>query len=525
MTAAANPTAAVARLGRSVWVWPILGALLAAWPVWRSFFSEVPDIGSPPLRGQVAAALGELVLVGYWVARYRQRITGYQLPLFAIGFAVIVLIMSGTHGDAPTADLAALAICWLAVAFLFAGSVLLEGQRAFAALQDAAVPPVSMLLRAHERIGYWLIGIALVAATIQETPQAFLLAALAVMSPGAVLIWAALCDTARSVLARRRVHVGDLAALHALTDRKDIVLGDRDMLIAYRPKVMSIMPAGESKPGAIVAIAAALLADDDSDAARGVQDFGVTHRVRVPTVKPLDAGAPGLHRGRLPDRRVAEIGAIEASAIMDEERAPFAEQIARAAELHRPVLALAEIEPAPRLLGLMVLARVARPGAAQALRTLRKAGFAPVLAAAGIAPQDREALTGLGIEITTDVPPSVIGIVRPGQGSLESSAITVHFGGRRRAPGEEASDIVIARDDPRTLVDLLQFARDFRIRTRIAIAASNLPGLALLSAALGYLPASPLLVTIAALAGVVLAAATPQALRVSPTIANEVDEE
>ena len=129
-----------------------------------------------------------------------------MLPLLTIGFAVIVLIMAGAHGDAPAVDLAALAICWLAVVFLFAGAVLLDAQRAFAARLGGAVPPVTMLLHAHERIGYWLLGIALVGMALLEiSPQGYLLAALAAMSPGAVLIWAALCDTARSVLARRRV--------------------------------------------------------------------------------------------------------------------------------------------------------------------------------------------------------------------------------------------------------------------------------------------------------------------------------
>ena len=525
MTTAADPAASPLRLTRSVWVWPIVAAVLAAWPVWRSFFAEVPDIGAPPLRGQIMAALGEVVLCGYWVARYRPRIIGFHLPLFAMGFAIIVLIMASTHGDAATADLAALAICWLAVVLLFAGAVLLDGQRAFAALQGAAVPPVSILLRAHDKIGYWLFGIALVAASIQETPQGFLLAALAVVSPGAVLIWAALCDTARSVLARRRVHVGDLAALPALADLKTIVLGDCNMLVANRPKVTSIIPVGESKPGVIIATAAALLDEDDSDVARGVQDFGVSHRVRVPAVKPLEAGAPALRRGRLPDRRVAEIGAIEASAVSEDECAPFADQIARAAELHRIVLALTEIEPAPRLLGLLVLAKAARPGATEAVRTLRKAGFTLALAPADIDPRDQEALTALGLESAAGLPPSAIGIVRPGQPPLESSSIAIHFGGRLRAAGEVESDIVIARDDPRTLVDLLQFARDFWVRTRIAVTLSNLPGVALLSAALGYVPASPLFVTITALAGIVLAVAMPQALRLSPTIANEVDEE
>jgi cation transport ATPase len=513
------------RLGRSVWVWPAAAAVLAAWPVWRSFFPETPDFGVP-FGAQVAVAIAELVLCGCWIARYRQRITGFQLPLFAMGFALIVVIMASTHGDPPTADLAALAICWLAAAYLFAGATLLEGQRAFADAYGGAVAPVSLLFRAHERIGYWLIGIALVVATIQETPQGFLLAALAVVSPGAVLVWAALCDTARTVLARRRVHVADLAALPALADRTAVVFGDSGMLVAQRPKVMSILPANDSKPGDIVAIAVALLADDNSDVARGVQEFGVTHRVRVPDLKPLEAGAPGSRRGRLPDRRVAEIGAIDASAVSESEAAPFAEQIARAKEIHRIVLALTEIEPAPRLLGLIILAKVTRPGALEAVRTLRKAGFSLLLANPQVPAQDQDALAGLDLDTAAaDSQKAAIGIARPDGAPIESAEVSLRFGGRAPAGGEREADIVIARDDPRTLVDLLQFARDFRRRTRVAIAAANLPGIVLLAAALGYLPASPLLVSGVALAGFVLAIAIPQALRLSPTIANEVDEE
>jgi hypothetical protein len=519
-----GPVGSTARFSRSVWIWPIAGAMLAAWPVWRSFFPETPDVDAGPLRGQVAAALAELALCGCWVARHRQRIAGFHLPLFAMGFALIVLIMAGTHGDTPVVDLAALAICWLAASFLFAGAILLDAQRAFATMQGGAVPPVRMLVHAHERIGYWLIGIALAAATIQETPQGFLLAALAVISPGAVLIWAALCDTGRSVLAGRRVYVGDLAALPALAGHKAIVFGDGRILIANWPKVISIMPANETKPGEIVAIASALLGDDQSEAARGVQGFGVTHRVRVPNIKPLASSAPALRRGELPDRRVMEIGTVEMSAVGEDECAPFAEQIAHAAELHRVVLALTEIEPSPRLIGLLVLAKAARPGAMEAVRALRKSGFAVALAA-DVAPQEQEALAGLGLHnATAGSPLPAIGIVRPDQPPIESSTTRIQFGGSTRT-SEEDVDIVIARDDPRAIVDLLQFARDFRVRTPVAIAAANLPGIALLSMALGFVPASPLFVSGVALAGVMIAAAMPQALRLSPTIANEVDEE
>jgi len=297
------------------------------------------------------------------------------------------------------------------------------------------------------------------------------------------------------------------------------------MLVANRLKVISIMPVGESKPGEIVGIAAALLQDEDSDVARGLQDFGVSHRLRLPPVKPLEAGAPSLRRGRLPDRSVVEVGPIVTSSISEAEQAPFAEQIARATELHRQILALTEVEPMPRLLGLVVLARAARPGASETVRTLRKAGFALALAPVDIDPRDKEPLDGLALDGAAELPASAIGLMRAGQSPLQSCAATIQFGGRAKAMREDDCEIVVARDDPRTVVDLLQFARDFRVRTRVAIVVANLPGIALLAAALGHLPATPLVVSIAVLAGVALAVAVPQALRLSPTLANEVDEE
>jgi hypothetical protein len=450
---------------------------------------------------------------------------GFLLPLLAIGVAAVVLILAGARDDASTADLAALAICWLAVVFLFAGSVLLDAQQAFAVLQGGAVPQVRMLLRAHERIGYWLFGIPLVGTSMLELPpHAVLLASLAAVSPGAVLVWSALCDTARAVLARRRVHVADPAALFSLTEHKAVLFGDRAMLIAARPKVISIMPVGESKPGEIVGIATALLEADDSDLARGLQDFGVSHHLRLPPITLLESGA-SLHRGQLPDRRVVELGPIASSSAAEAERAPFAEQIARAAELHRQVLALTELEPAPRLLGLIVLARAVRPGATETVRTLRKAGFALALAPADLDPRDREPLNGLALDDAADLPSSAIGLARPGQPLGIACAAMIRFGGRATAAADDDGEIVVARDDPRTVVDLLQFARDFRMRTRMAIIVASLPGVALLAAALGYLPATPLIVSGVALGGIALAVAAPQALRLSPTLANEVDEE
>ena len=182
------------------------------------------------------------------------------------------------------------------------------------------------------------------------------------------------------------------------------------------------------------------------------------------------------------------------------------------------MLALTELEPAPRLLGLIVLARAVRPGATETVRTLRKAGFALALAPADLDPRDREPLNGLALDDAADLPSSAIGLARPGQPLGIACAATIRFGGRATAAADDD-------DDPRTVVDLLQFARDFRMRTRMAIIVASLPGVALLAAALGYLPATPLIVSGVALGGIALAVAAPQALRLSPTLANEIDEE
>ncbi|HEX6120894.1 MAG TPA: hypothetical protein VFZ03_15710, partial [Dongiaceae bacterium] len=169
---------------------------------------------------------------------------------------------------------------------------------------------------------------------------------------------------------------------------------------------------------------------------------------------------------------------------------------------------------------------VARPGAAEAVRWLRKSGRVAILAMADVPPQDRDALAGLGLDdAISNLPRPALGIVRPGEAPLDLAQSAIHFGGRARHRQEDQAEIAVARDEPRVLADLLQFARDFGVRTRVALILSSLPGIALLAAAIGYFPPSPLLVTGVALAGIALAVATPQALRLSATIANEVDEE
>ena len=190
------------------------------------------------------------------------------------------------------------------------------------------------------------------------------------------------------------------------------------MLMANWSKVLSIIPANDTKPGEIVAISAALLGDDPTDAARGVQAFGVEHRVRVPAIKPLEPSAPDAS-----PRRVA--GPARSGDRRDRSQRDHggsARAVRRAEsrtrpELHRVVLALMEVEPSPRLLGLLVLAKVARPGrdggGAQPAR-VRLGGSAG--RRRDCARKSRRRWPGLRWRRTSSPGSPVIEVVRPGAG-------------------------------------------------------------------------------------------------------------
>jgi hypothetical protein len=83
----------------------------------------------------------------------------------------------------------------------------------------------------------------------------------------------------------------------------------------------------------------------------------------------------------------------------------------------------------------------------------------------------------------------------------------------------------VAREDARSLLDLARFADDFRARTKVVTALASAPGCVLIAAGLGYAPSSPFLVTGVAVIGIVIAAVTPQVLRLSPALDKEGAEE
>lgn len=514
------PVGAAPRLAPGVWLWPAAAALLAAWPVWRSLFPEVPDLGEGWLRLQPLLGLANAVFYLAWWAKWHRRVHDLAFPLWAILLAAGPLILALRDGDSTAADFAALTISWIAPPAAFATLVLLQAQAAGIAAgckpphHAALLPPI-----------LWLgagLGVAMLAVTFLTTFSTASPVVLGVMSPGLILAWSSLSDTARNVLSKRLVHFSDASFLQDLSRRRRWLLRAPTILVTDRVKLVSLYPADGIKPGELVGLAAAATMEEESDIGRAIQEFGVSHRIRLPALRQHhDGPAVAPRRATLAHGVTVELCAADDSL----DLAAHADAIELARTQHRTPLVLVERAPDPRVLGVLVFAIGARPGAQEALRLLRDRKIAATLTAPPRDAADELALKSLRVGNEADISASAddtTAILRGTSTTAKESGLVIGFGTRH---AHADAHIVVAREDARALVDLARFADDFRTRTRIVTVLAAAPGLVLVAAAFGYVPATPFLVTGVAVIGIVVATVTPQVLRLSPVLDNEGTED
>lgn len=522
---AAQPPVVLAQ-GSAGWLWPVASAVLSAWPVWRSVAPEIPDLGDGWFRLELGLGSALALLYVAWAWPRRKRVHDFAFPFWVILLALGGAVLATKRGDQGGADLCVLIIAWTATTAIFASLALLQAEDAGIAAGCKAphhgnlFPPVLWL-----GAGY---GIAMLGVTYLWNLSPTSVVIMGVISPGAILAWAALSDTARSVLTARRVHVSNAEFLTMLTRRRHWNLSSPAILLSDRPKLASLYPAEGVKAGDLAALAAALTMDDKSDLGRAIQDFGVSHRIRLPILKDKP-GQPAMEGRSAMLQNGAEIELCDLPALPGGfDLAAFAEAIALAQSLNREILAVIERRPQARVLGVIVFAIGSRTGAVATLQSLRAQGKEVALIAPPRDARDEPALKSLQIGSESGAAgaddDSVL-VIRPGQPVPEISALVVRFGAARPLAGAPGVPLIADREDPRVLCDLARFAADFRSRTLITTLLSNAPGWVLIAAAFGYLPVSPLLVTGIAVAGIAAAVASPQVLRLSPTLAKEVDEE
>lgn len=513
--------------GAEQWLWPVGAGVLSAWPIWRSVAPEVPDLGDGWFRLGLVCGLLLATLYGVWAWSKWRLIYGLVFPFWAIALAFAGAVAATMQGDQDGADLCVLMIAWTAVVGTFASLAMLKMEAAGRIAGCAAAhrcdlfPPVPFL-------GH-IYGVAMLGITYLWTVSHISVVIMGVISPGAILAWASLSDTARSVLSGRRVHFSNAAVLAALARMRRWRLMSPAVLVSDRPKLVGLYPAEGVRPGDLAALAAALTMDDESDLGRATQEFGVSHRIRMPALKQVQ-GVPASagRKATLLDGTRVELHDPAAFTAGEFDLVQFAEAMALAHTLHRSVLVVVERRPQPRVLGLVVFAMAARPGAAEALQDLRRRGIDVALT---VLPRDaRDELVLKSLQVAPNVAAGgdggdSVNVVRPTHAGIEAKGLVLQFGAARAHIDPPVANIVVAREDARTLCDVARFVADFRARTTIATLLSNAPGWVLIAAAFGYLPASPLLVTGVALVGIALAVAGPQVLHLSATLAKEVDEE
>ncbi len=529
MTARATQTASVpVRPRLAIWLWPAAAAVLAAWPVWRSIAPETPDFGEGWFRLQLVVALALTVLYATWAWPRRRRLHDFAYPFWVMLLALGGGVLAMRRGDPAGADLCALMLAWTAATTIFASLALIQVEEAGLAAgcrpphHGDLFPPVLWLGATY--------GVAMLAITFLSSIAPTSVGIMGVVSPGAILAWAALSDTARSVLAQRRVYFSNAWFVANLTRLRHWRLMSPAILLSERPKVTGLYPAADIKPGDLAALAAALTMDDKGELGRAIQEFGVSHRIRLPILKETP-GQPAM-QGRsatLPNGAEIQLCDLAELSEGDLDLAPFAEPVALARSLNRETLAVVERRPQPRILGLIVFAIGSRTGAAAMLQSLHAQGKELALVAPARDARDEPALKSLhvppGQQAKGTADDSLI-VIRPQQaGAAEEGVAILRFGTAGPSPGAPAAGLIAVREDARVLCDLARFAADFRARTVIVTLLSNAPGWALIAAAFGYVPQSPLLVTGTAVVGIAVAVVTPQVLRLSPTLAKEVDEE
>ena len=506
--------------------YPLMAALMA-W-VWRSVAPEIPDLGTGWFRLQPALGLALALLYCAWAWPRRKRVHDFAFPFWVILLAFGGVVLALQRGDAGGADLCVLMIAWTAGTTIFASLVLLQVEAAGLAAGCKAphhgnlFPPVPWLAA-----GY---GVAMLGVTFLWTLSPSSAAVMGVISPGAILAWAALSDTARSVLAGRRVHFANAWFLTKLTGLRRWRLMSPAILLSDRPKVTGLYPAENIKPGDLAALAAALTMDDKSELGRAIQEFGVSHRIRLPVLKDTP-GQPAMQGRSATLPNGAEIELCDPATLSGDgfDLAPFAEAADLARSLNRESLAVIERRPQPRVLGLIVFAIGSRTGAAGALQSFGAQGKEVILAAAARDRRDEPALKSLQVAAVSEGAGDDAGtvhVIRPDQAvAPDAASMILRFGTARPVAAEAVAPLVADREDARVLSDLARFAADFRARMLIVALLTNAPGWVLIAAAFGYAPQSPLLVTGVAVVGIAMAVATPQVLRLSPTLAKEVDEE
>lgn len=375
--------------------------------------------------------------------------------------------------------------------------------RLVASAQESKAP----LVRLADRFALFFVPVTLAlagAAWVFSGEPVRALAVLVVATPCPLILAAPVAIVAGiSAAARRGVLFKSGGALETLARLQTLIFDKTGTLTSGRARLVAVLPARDVGEEELLRLAASLdqlsrhpLAEAIVEAARarGLQ-LELPSAVREAPGEGIE-GAVGGHRVRL-----GRLEHIDGQGLFE----AWAERVIRRAERDGATSVFVAIDD--RLAGALLLADEIRRDAPRALRALRAVGARRLIMLSGDRADVAEAIgNALGFDrvFAERSPAEKVDAVRAeraeaitvmvGDGindapALAAAHVGVAMGARGAAAAAEAADVVILVDRLDRLVDAVVIAmRARRMALESVLAGMGLSGLAMLVAALGYIP-------------------------------------
>ena len=357
---------------------------------------------------------------------------------------------------------------------------------------SAIFVPVVIGIAALTFAGWWLAGAGVEAAAVDAVAVLVIACpcALGLATPAAIMV-------GTGVAARHGILIRDAAALEQARAIRTVVFDKTGTLTAGRPELVALHPAAGEDADAVLRLAAALQAGSEHPLARAV--LARADSLAVPAAQSVRT-LPGKGVEGEVEGRSLRLGSAR---LMRESGVDTAMSALEAKELEGAGRTVSFLADGSRLLGLLAFGDAAKPGAAQAVATLRARGLHVVLLTGDNQGAADTAASALGIDdVRAGALPAdkaeLVATLRArgpvamvGDGANDAAALAAADLGLAMATGTDvaaaAAGITLMRGDPRLVPAALDIAsRTYgRIRQGLFWAfAYNLVGIPLAAAGL-----------------------------------------
>ena len=363
----------------------------------------------------------------------------------------------------------------------------------------AVFVPAVLAVAAVTFLGWWLFAGDAQAGVLNAVAVLVIACpcALGLATPTAIM-------AGTGVAARAGILIRDAEALE-VAHRVGVVAFDKTgTLTEGRPRVVAALPAPGVTTAGLLALAAAVQAGSEHPLARALLAEAEASSIRPPVAREVQA-LPGRGMEAEADGRRLAMGSARLMADLGVDAAALADAVARRQYNGRTVSLLADMTEAPRLLGAFGFGDALKPGAAEAVAALHKAGVRAVMLTGDNWGSARAAAAGLGLddvvaEVLPDGKAEAVARLRTegravamvGDGVNDAPALAAADVGLAMGTGTDvamgAAGITLMRGDPRLVPAALEISRRTYAKIRQGLFwafAYNVLGIPL--AALGYL--------------------------------------